>query len=250
MRKARLARAMTTFRVRGRFELLALLLVCVQTAAADSPPPDYRPPDTAGICPAIAEDYLICSGDSWSGNCADFVKAAGRLGEVYRSELSAHPGWIDDLQNTIWWGCGSARLGDLRALLERIDSAEARSVLGDEPYRSLVGAPPAPADRNAAHSEGNCSDSATESERNACATRRLQQAQAAHARDFDACVVRVAPALRPELVDAETSWKKMVPLECDGDTYLRDTCLARAYAERSQSIATIHPECAAAADSQ
>lgn len=226
--------------------LLAVILLEAGVAWAEpasSPPPDYRPPQTGELCPALAEDFELCSDDPWSGNCADFVTAAGRLGEIYRSELHEHPSWVSGLQTTIWWGCGSAHLGELGSLLERIDTPQARAVLVEEPYRSLR-KPSAPAPRTPAHQELDCAAPSTPAERDACAARNLARAKARHERIYGACRERVAPALRQELVDAETSWEKLLPLECAGDAYTRDECLARAYDERARSLASMHPECA------
>jgi hypothetical protein len=225
-----------------------LILLGVEASGAapeSSPPPDYRPPDTKGICPGLALDYELCSDDPWSGNCAGFVTAAGRLGEVYRSELREHPGWGPDLQAANWWGCGSAGLGELRSLLERIDTPQARAVLAEEPYRAPP-EPPAPVPRLPPHQELDCLSPSTEAERDACAARGLAGAKVQHERFFDACNKKLAPALRQELLEAETSWLKLLPLECGGAPPTRDACLARAYAERTQSIASRHTECAAA----
>lgn len=238
---------MTRGATRGRLWMSTLILLGAWAAWAgpeSSPPPDYRPPDTQELCPALAEDYELCSDDQWSGNCADFVAAAGRLGEIYRSELRKHPGWIAGLQDTIWWGCGTAGLAELRALLVRIDTAQARAVLAQEPYRSL-GEPRAPAAEPSPPEEQDCLVPSTEAQRDACAARRLARARAEHERFFAACRDRVAPALRQELVDAEKGWEKDLALECAGGGYTRDECLAQAYQERAQSIASMHPECAA-----
>lgn len=229
--------------------LLALVVVGAGSAWAasdSSPPPDYRPPDTEQLCPALPEDYELCSDDLWSGNCADFVVAAGRLGEIYRSELREHPGWILGLQTSIWWGCGEAHLAELRSLLERIDTPPARAVLAQEPYRSLE-QPRRPAARPPAPQELDCVAPSTPAERDACAARNLDRARAEYERVFGACRGRVASPLRSELVDAESSWEKLLPLECTGPAYTRDECLAHAYEERTQSVVAMHPECAAAA---
>lgn len=235
--------------MRRHFWLLAMILLGVgasRAAPESSPPPDFRPPDTQGICPALAEDYELCSDDPWSGNCADFVTAAARLGEIYRSELSEHPDWGSDLQTAIWWGCGSADLAGLRSLLERIDTPQARAVLAEEPYRGLrEPRPPAPSPPS--HQELDCGAPSTQAERDACAARKLARAKVEHEGAFDACSKKVAPALRKELVDGETSWRKQLPLECGGTSHMRDVCLARAYAQRTQWIVSMHPECAAAA---
>lgn len=224
-----------------------MVIFCASPTTAIPEPqlaPDYRPPDTGDLCPAIEENYELCSDDTWSGNCPGFVTDAGRLGEIYRSELREHPGWGDALRTTIWWGCGSAKLEDLQSLLLRLDSPQARSVLAEEPYQSL-GPPRVPA-RAAPppNRELDCVAPSTEPERGACAAHNLSQAKAAHARAYANCSQKVAPALSGELVDAEESWVKLLPLECEGDAYTRDDCLARAYQERTQSIASQHPECA------
>jgi hypothetical protein len=206
-------------------------------------PPDYRPPETQELCPALAEDFELCSDDLWSGNCADFVVAAGRLGEIYRSELRAHPGWIAGLQETIWWGCGTAPFTELRALLERIDTPQARAVLAQEPYRSL-GQPRPPSREAAPPEEPDCVVPSTQAERDTCAARRLARAKQEHERFLAACREKVAPGLRQELMQAESGWEKEVGLECAGSGFVRDECLAQAYQERAQSIVSMHPECA------
>jgi hypothetical protein len=46
--------------MRTQICLLAMLLLAAQAAWAapeSSPPPDYRPPGTRELCPALAEDY-------------------------------------------------------------------------------------------------------------------------------------------------------------------------------------------------
>ena len=86
----------------------------------------------------------------------------------------------------------------------------------------------------------------TQAERDACGARNLSRAKAYHARAYSACQQRVAPALGGELIDAEASWEKLLPLECTGTGYSRDECLARAYEERAKSIDSLHPECAEA----
>jgi hypothetical protein len=211
-----------------------------------SPPPDFRPPDAQGVCPGLVEDYQMCSDDLWSGNCPDLVTAAGRLGEIYRSEVARHPSWIDELRTTVWWGCGEATFQELGALLERIDSPQARAVLAEEPYRSLrlppkpAPAPPAPPPT----AEPNCEAPSTQAERDACAAVELRRAKAEHDRVFAACQKRVARALHRELTEAEASWEKDLPLECPGTGQVRDECLANAYRERTGSIGSMHPECA------
>ena len=114
-------------------------------AAAQEGPP---PPSSIGVCPEIEEDGLLCSADLLSGNCADFVVAADRLGALYRSELAKLPDAQASLMTTTWWGCGPGTLGDITALLVRIGSPRALAVLQTQPYASLVVAaspPPAPA---------------------------------------------------------------------------------------------------------
>ncbi len=230
----------------ARAAWIALFVLWAPTSAAPSPPvpPDFRPPDTSEICPALEEDYELCVGDTWSGNCPGFVTDARRIGEVYRSELSQHPGWIDALQTINWWGCGPAQLSDLRALLARLDTSEARVVLAQEPYRSL-GAAKAPAASAPPLEEADCVTPQTQAEREACAAQNLARAKAEHARVYGACSRTVAPGLADELVEAERNWEQLLALECAGDAYTRDECLAQAYDERAKSIESLHPECAA-----
>jgi len=224
--------------------LVLILIAAPAWAEADAlVPPDFHPPDVGDLCPAIEEDYEFCSVDIWSGNCPNFVTDARRLGGIYRSELREHPGWEAALRSTIWWGCGSAQLDDIRSALERLGTPQARAVLAEEPYRSLA----QPAESAAApppHQERDCLGLSTQAERDACGARNLSEAKAEHARLYGACQQKVAPGLSGELIDAEASWEKLLPLECTGIGYSRDECLARAYEERAQSIASLHPECA------
>jgi hypothetical protein len=237
--------------VAGAAALLALGPIAAGPAWADpaAPPPDYRAPSAAGLCPALVDDYELCAGDLWSGDCADFVAHAARLGESYRAEVRAHPDWADELRSTIWWGCGSADLAQLRALLERIGSPQARAVMAAEPYRSLVRTEvPAAAEPDAAAPPGaDCEAPASEAERAACAARALAAAKAHYQQFFGACREQVGPDQRPELLDGERSWEGMLSLECAGTGSTRDSCLARAYQERARSLSEMHPECAARA---
>jgi hypothetical protein len=58
------------------------------------------------VCSAIEEDGMLCSADPMSGNCADFLAVADRLGALYPSELAKLPDSKEQLETTIWWGCG------------------------------------------------------------------------------------------------------------------------------------------------
>lgn len=231
--------------------LLFLLLVLVRVGSAAgeadseaSIPPDYQPPGAQQLCGALTLDYELCDDDPQSGNCAGFVDAADRLGEIYRSELRAHPGWITDLRTTLWWGCGNANLEELRSLLARVDSAQAGAVLAQEPYRSLAPAPAAaPVARPAAPEEPDCITGATPEARSACAARALAEAKAAHAAAYDACRQRVGPAFRETLASGEQSFERMLPLECTGVDFTRDECLANAYRERTRTMLSTHREC-------
>jgi len=231
----------------ARSALLALLVLGTPASAASPPPvpPDFRPPDTGEICPALEEDYELCVADTWSGNCPGFVTDAQRIGEVYRSELSQHPGWVTALQTINWWGCSPAQLGDLRALLVRLDTPEARAVLAQEPYRSLDKAT-APAATAPPLERADCVKLETQTEREACAAQNLSRAKTEHASAYGACSRRVAPGLAEELIEAERNWEHLLAVECEGDPYTRDECLAQAYDERAKSIDSLHPECAAA----
>jgi hypothetical protein len=236
--------------LRGRLLLLlAAILLAPRSSPAQegsSPPPDYRAPETGDLCPRLAEDFELCAGDLLSGNCADFVGAAGRLGAIYRSELSRHPGWVTPLRTTVWWGCGSASLAEMGSLLGRIDTPEARAVLAEEPYRSLreeAAAARTPARMPPQPQEPDCLAPATPAERDACAAAELARSKAAHESAFAACRSKVIPALASELMEAEKAWQVTLSGECPGAAYTRDLCLAQAYRERTESIAAMHPEC-------
>ena len=188
---------------------------------------------------------------------AGFVAAAERLAALYRSELEGHPGWEASLKATVWWGCGSAHLSDIAALLERIDTPRARALLQSEPYegvsREAAGAAPSSAPPTAAT---DCNAPETAAARSECAGRELAAANAAHERVFEECKERVAPGLRPQLLGAESSWKRNRQTECavevaaypdkdeDARAFVRARCLARTTRRRTQALLNTHPECA------
>ena len=214
-------------------------------------------PASGDVCPALADDYSFCSDDPWSANCEGFVAAAERLAALYRSELEGHPGWEASLKATVWWGCGSAHLSDLAALLGRIDTPRARALLQSEPYegvsRESAGGAPSSAPPTAAT---DCNAPETAAARWKCADHELAAANAAHERIFEECKERVAPGLRSQLLGAEASWKRNRQTECavevaayrdtdeDARAFVRARCLARTTRRRTQALLNTHPECA------
>src|SRR5262245_54731314 len=161
----------------------ALLLAWLPPASAQQPqqgPQGPPPPPVSDVCPRIEEDGLLCSADLLSGNCADFVAAADRLGTLYRNELAQMPGSEGPLLSTTWWGCGPGNLFDITALLERIGSPRALAVLQTPPYATIVAqrasapaAPPPPANAPAP----DCDALSGSLARNSCIGAQLQAAR-------------------------------------------------------------------------
>ena len=199
---------------------------------------------------------MLCSADLLSGNCGDFVSEADRLGALYRAELKKLPDSEEELKATIWWGCGPG-FPEIKALLVRIDSEAARTVLQTEPYRSVPEAapPPSPSRPGAPAPVPACEERSSALARNRCIGEQLEAARTAHRRAFDRCKQRVDPALRDDLLRAESSFEALLPGRCDaqaveGDdasmrAFLRSRCLAEALDARTQGMLEAHPECAA-----
>lgn len=218
----------------------------VASAASAQPPPS-----SSQVCPAIDEDYELCSGDPMSGNCPGFVAAAAALAELYASQLAEHPDWKESLDTTIWWGCGSANLAAIKTALAGVGTPRARALLESEPYRS-VSQPRAPAFEPAGPTVVDCVNLAP-SERDACAARELAAAQAEYARTLQHCQQVVAPGLRSDFIAAERAWNASKGIECEGagdasqdpsvEGYARSTCAAQSTRQRTRSMLAAHPEC-------
>ncbi len=213
--------------------------------AADGDP--LGPPS---VCPAIDESYRRCSANLGGSRCDEFVAAAASLASLYRSESERHPEREASLRETIWWGCGEARLADIKQLLVRVeaelDSDQARAALGSEPYVSLVEPRPRPAAGVTA-----CIEVEDPGERQACAERGLAAAEAEHRNRLRRCREAVSPVLRDQLLSAEAQWRLNRDLECGPEEAARDAsarfrrtqCLERATRERTKAILAAHPEC-------
>ena len=226
------------------------------SASPASAQPGPTAPPSAVVCPGIEENGLLCSNDPMSGNCEDFVTSAAQLGALYRSQLAELPGSQESLLTTNWWGCGPNSLGDVKALLIRVGTPRALLVLKDQPYASLAGPPPPPAPPpGLADPQLNCVDLSSPAEQNACIGVRLQAAQDEHRRVFERCRDRVPPGLRDDLVDAEASFKALLPTRCgaqaagqdDADlaSFVHSRCLVKALTENTRGMLAAHPECTA-----
>jgi hypothetical protein len=245
---------------RSRFARLACVAATLIWAAIPGPaaaqegPP---PPSSIGVCPAIEEDGLLCSADLLSGNCADFVAAADRLGALYRSELAKLPDSEASLLTTMWWGCGPGNLGDIAALLVRIGSPPALVVLQTQPYASIgvtQSPPPAPAPGSLAPPPA-CDELSSALQRNACIGAQLQAARAENQSVFARCQSFVPPGLRDDFVDSQSSFQSLLPVRCDAQaagvdeksmkTFVRSRCLVQALTDNTRAMLTAHPECRA-----
>jgi uncharacterized protein YecT (DUF1311 family) len=223
-------------------------------AAQNTAPPVGEAAAPQDICPAIDEGFRLCSSDLWSGNCAQFVAAAGRLAELYQIQVDETPERVPMLLSTNWWGCGDAPLTQMKELLLRIDTPAAQQVLQQEPYSRLApssaaGAPQAPAPTL----EPDCVGEPTPAAQDACASGALAAAQGAYRRALATCSAGVAPELRNELEGSEQAWQQLLPAQCDDATseydeprlqaFARSQCLARATRERTRGMLAAHPEC-------
>ena len=102
----------------------------------------------------------------------------------------------------------------------------------------------------------NCGAAEIPAERSECAARDRATATAAHERAFEACKEMIAPGLRSQLLEAESSWKRNRRTECavevaayrdedeDARAFVRSRCLARATRRRTQAMLSAHPQCA------
>jgi len=209
------------------------------------------------VCPAIEEDGLLCSADLLSGNCADFVAAADRLGALYRSELEKLPDSQASLTTTTWWGCGPGTLGDIAALLVRIGSGPALAVTKTQPYASLVVAqaqPSSPAAGSPAPPPG-CDELSSPLQRNACIGAQLQAARAENQSVFARCQSLVPAGLRDDFADSQSSFQSLLPVRCDAQvasvddksmkTFVRSRCLVQALTDNTHGMLAAHPECQA-----
>jgi hypothetical protein len=221
-------------------------------AAQEKLPP---PPPSSVVCPAIDEYGRLCTQDRWSRDCGAFVEVADRLGALYRSEREKLPNSGDSLLTTIWWGCGSATLSDVKLLLQQIGSKRALAVLKTEPYKSLPkatpfssGSPIIPAP------SATCEDLTDPAQMRSCEATKLAAAQTAHRNAFQGCQHAVIQDLRPALDGAESSWEAMLPELCDASgegqddadraAYMRARCMFESTTERTQAMFAAHPECA------
>lgn len=221
----------------------AVALVVAVNAAAERQPSVDTPPPLDAICPAIEEDYDLCSADPWSGNCDDFISAAAALGRLYLFNVEREPEKADHFKSTIWWGCGSEHFSELKALLVRIDSAKARAVLQSQPYQAVaVPRPTEPAASTAtsAAPEAGCDTLESWSQQSACETREWEAARVAHQKLFDACKTALAEPLRSQLVSQEKGWKASLVAECEPSDA---RCLARANRQRDTGIKRDFPQC-------
>lgn len=204
------------------------------------------------VCPAIDEDYRLCSQDLMSGNCSAFVRDAEALARLYRFRLKQDPRQARLLRTTIWWNCGSANLFQIEALLGEIGSPEARAVLQSEPFRSLTmagaGAPGPSFDaQNAGDAQAagpqpaaevDCDALETDAEQSACQARELQALETRHRRAFEVCKQSLPPDQRSALVAQEQAWRSELEGECTDPP-----CLSAGIRQRDQAIQRAFPRC-------
>jgi hypothetical protein len=221
----------------GSWLLAALSLPGVSAAQA---PFVNEPPPPGAVCPAIAEDYDLCSNDPFGGNCQDFVSAAGALGRLYLFNVEREPGRAAHFQTSVWWQCGSRNLSEIRALLARIDSPQARAVIGSEPYRSLPERPDPSRARHRSPGPTGCTLEQTDSGRSACEARELAALEAEHRSAFEACKKLLPEVLRSELVAQERSWRTDLEVECADPA-----CLSEAIRRRDDTMRQAFPQCGA-----
>jgi uncharacterized protein YecT (DUF1311 family) len=229
----------------------ASALLCGTALAQPAPPPDR-------LCPAIDEGYVLCSGDLASGNCGQFVAAAETLAQLFQIQAAESPDRVPMLLSTNWWGCGSATLIDMKALLGRLDRPRAQALLRSDPFQRLPAAewrasPPGARPPAGPPVAPDCVSLATPSAQAECAARDLAAVRAAHQSALQACQAAVAPGLRTELADAEAAWQQGLAPQCDAaafeyqdpelQSFARSTCLANATRERTRSMLAAHPEC-------
>jgi hypothetical protein len=79
-----------------------------------------KAPPSTDVCPAIGDDHALCLLDPKSGSCQDFVVAAEALRLLYPYKIQHDLLQPADVQNTVWWGCGSKKLWEFADLLQRI----------------------------------------------------------------------------------------------------------------------------------
>jgi len=228
-------------------------LLVASAGAQPAPPPDQ-------LCPSIDEDFQLCSRDLLSGNCGEFVAAAETLAQLYQIQAAESPERGEMLLTSNWWGCGSATLIDMKALLGRIGTPRAQALLAAEPFQRLPAAEwqaaPPPSGQPAPAVAPDCVNLPTPPEQAACAERELAGARAAYQAALAACQAEVAPGLRDQFVQTEQAWQAGVGPECDPDVleysdpmlqnFARSRCLAEAVRERTRSMLAAHPECAGA----
>jgi hypothetical protein len=238
----------------------AAIAAWIVQAAPGAAQPGPAPPDASGICPGIDEDGLLCSADPLSGNCADFVAAADRLGALYRSELAQLPGSEGSLLTTTWWGCGPGILADVTALLAQIGSPHAVAVLRTQPYATLAAQrPPPPPPSGAAPSAPalppDCNALSDPLQRNNCIGAQLQAARAENRSVLARCQPLVPEGMRDDFADSQATFQSLLPARCNAQaaefpekrdqTFIRSRCLVQALDDNTRGILTAHPECQA-----
>jgi hypothetical protein len=129
------------------WQIWPLVLIAIgagASRAALSSPLDYGPPNSEGLCsgsPTTKTSAPTTCGAATARTLSPLRAApAGSIAPMLR----AHPDWSTALQSSVWWGCGSPDLGEIRSLRQRIDTHAAHASLAEEPYRNL-GAPGTPA---------------------------------------------------------------------------------------------------------
>jgi uncharacterized protein YecT (DUF1311 family) len=228
--------------------LAASALAGAPAARAQEP----APPDP--VCPAIAEGFEMCSDDLLSGNCPQFVAAAGALANLYQIQVAVTPERTPYFLATNWWGCGDATLLEMKALLARLATPAARAVLAQAPFAGLALAPPGAPAAPTPTTAPDCEAPPTSEGKRECAEAELGAARAAYREALAACRAAVAPGLADQLAGAELAWETSLPAQCAPaamdysdpalQDFARSQCLAQALRERTQGMLAAHPECA------
>jgi len=98
-----------------------------------------------------------------------------------------------------------------------------------------------------------CDELSNPQQRNACISARLEAARADHQSVLARCQELVAPGLRDDFLDSESSFQALLPVRCDAQaagvddqstkTFVRSRCLVEALTDNTLGMLTAHPEC-------
>lgn len=210
-------------------------------------------PGAPDVCPAVDEGFQLCANDLLSGNCEQFVRAAGQLAQLYQIQVAESPDRAPMLLATNWWGCGEALLGDMKLLLLKLGSPAAQALLQQEPFSRLPPLGPAPPPPPPAPVEVDCANQPGPDAQQECAEAELAGARSTYQDALASCRMAVAAPLRDALAGSEQAWQQELPAQCDASAdeyddprlrvFARSQCLAHAFRERTRGMLLAHPEC-------